>query len=228
MKSDEFLREVDEAVRRERWLSLWSRYRGYIIGGMIAVVVGTAAGVGWRHYQESSRLDEARRFAAGLRLLEQGRAGEAAGLFAELANEADSGFMVLARLREAEAEGEAENRQAKIETLRSLAGDASASATYRSLARLLEAQVELETGNDSAVETLTEGQTDGVPWQASATELRALARLQAGEPQLARELLQELVEDPATPVSLSQRASELLASLGGPLEEPGEGDGSSE
>lgn len=223
MKSDEFVREVDEAVRRDRWASLWQQYRGYIIGAILAIVVGTGAGVGWRQYQEAARLDEARQFAEGLRLLEQGRASEAAGLFGELASEADSGFMVLARLREAEAEGEADDREAKLASLRALASNDDASGPYRSLARLLEAQVELEAGNPQAVEALS---AEDTPWQASAKELMALARLEAGEHDAARRLLQDLVENPATPASLSQRANQLLASLGGPLEGQQEAAGS--
>lgn len=225
MKSDEFVREVDEAVRRDRWLALWSRYRTYIIGGAAAVVVGTAAGVAWRHYQEAALMEEARQFAAGLRLLEEGRAGEAAGVFGELASDADSGFMVLARLREAEAEGAADDREAKIASLRSLAGDDDAATAYRSLARLLEAQVELDAGNPDAALSLATAAPDDAHWQASTKELAALAKLETGQTAEARQLLQDLVEDPATPASLSQRAGELLASLGGPVQSQGDAAG---
>ena len=213
MKSDEFVREVDEAVRRERWLAVWQQYRAYILGTAIAVLVGTGAGMAWRQWQESSRLDEARRFAAATQLLGEGRAAEAAGRFAELADESDSGFTVLARLRQAEAWGVAGELDAKRETLATLASDDGAGPTYRALARLLEAQVELGEGNPSGAEELL-GRTDD-HWQPSAKELAALGKLQQGEVEAARALLTELIEAPTTPASLRARALELRTSLGG-------------
>ncbi|MDX1541353.1 MAG: hypothetical protein R3349_08100, partial [Geminicoccaceae bacterium] len=71
MKGDEFIREVDEAVRQDRWMTLWKTYGTYVVGGVVAVVLGTTAGVGWREWQERSRLAEAERYAAASRLLEQ-------------------------------------------------------------------------------------------------------------------------------------------------------------
>ncbi len=47
-QSDEFIREVDEAVRQDRWLTLWKQYGNTIIGAAVVVVVAVAgaAGVG--------------------------------------------------------------------------------------------------------------------------------------------------------------------------------------
>jgi hypothetical protein len=218
VKSDEFVREVDEAVRRERWLALWQQYRAYILGTAIAVVVGTGAGVAWRQWQVSDRLAEARSFAAAEELLGQGQAAEAAGAFAELADESDTGFTVLARLRQAEALGEAGELGPKRQTLQALATSDEAAPTYRSLARLLEAQVDLGEGNPGAVDGLLARNDD--PFRSSAKELEALGKLQQGEIEAARALLTELIDAPATPVSLRARARELRASLGDGSGEP--------
>lgn len=215
MKSDEFVREVDEAVRRERWLSLWQHYRAYIIGTAIAVAVGTGAGVGWRQWQENARLEEARSFASAEQLLGEGRALEAASQFAELADESDTGFVVLARLRQAEALGDAGDLEPKREALRTLADDDDAAPAYRSLARLLEAHVELQQGNPGAAAGLIADAPDRRHWQASARELEALSKVEQGEIEAARALLGELIDDPATPVSLRERALELQDALTG-------------
>ena len=61
---DEFIREVDEAVRQEQWLKLWKRY--YLVAAVLVVALGSAAGVGWRTWQKE-RLDEARRYASARR-----------------------------------------------------------------------------------------------------------------------------------------------------------------
>ena len=110
--SDEFIREVDEAVRQDRWLKLWKQYGAYVVGAALAVVIGTGAGVGWRAWQESQRQDEAERYMAATELLRQDRPAEAAEAFRALAADSDSGYAVLARLQAAQALGEAGDAQA--------------------------------------------------------------------------------------------------------------------
>src|SRR5690606_40195086 len=70
---DEFIREVDEAVRQEQWLKLWKQYGNYVVAAALAVVIGTAAGVAWRTWQHNQRLDDARRYAAAQQMLSNDR-----------------------------------------------------------------------------------------------------------------------------------------------------------
>jgi len=44
----EFFREVDEDVRRDRIIGIWTRYRYVFIGLAVLVVAGTGA---WRAYE---------------------------------------------------------------------------------------------------------------------------------------------------------------------------------
>jgi hypothetical protein len=215
--TDEFIREVDEAVRQEQWLKLWKQYGSYLVGAALAVVIGTAAGVGWRGWQESKRLEEARRYAAAQQMLGQDRAAEAAAAFAALAQDASSGYRVLARLRAAEAQAQAGDQAAATATLEQLAASDDAAPVYRSLGELLAAQREFVNAQPAAVLTDLEpliGIDD--PWRHSALELRALAQMQSGDTAGARQTLDDLLADPLTPPHLGRRAAELLAFLGGP------------
>jgi hypothetical protein len=208
--SDEFIREVDEAVRQDQWLKLWKRYGSYFVGAALAVVIGTAAGVGWRGWQENQRLEEARRYAAAQQMLRQDRPAEAAAAFASLAQNASSGYRVLARLRAAEAQAAAGDPAAATATLEQLAaGDAA--PIYRSLGELLAAQREFANAEPTAVLAGLEplvGIDD--PWRHSALELRALAQMQSGDTAGARQTLDDLLADPLTPPHLGRRAAELL------------------
>ncbi|HEX6144303.1 MAG TPA: tetratricopeptide repeat protein [Geminicoccaceae bacterium] len=230
MRGDEFIREVDEAVRQERWLGLWKTYGTYIVGGAIAVVLGTTAGVGWREWQESSRLAEARQYAEAARLLRSDQPEKAADAFAAIAEDGEHGYAVLARLRLAEARAAAGDPAGGTATLEGLAEDDGAGELYRQLSRLLVLQQQLqELGPERTLAELQPLLAEEAPWRHSALELKALAELEAGAEVEARNTLSGLVSDPTTPSGVSRRASELLQALGGPVEEaaPAGGAGAS-
>jgi hypothetical protein len=218
--SDEFIREVDEAVRQDRWLKLWNEYGAWIVGAALAVVIGTAAGVGWRSWQESQRQAEAERYMAATQLLRQNRPAEAAAAFQALAQESDSGYAVLAHLQAAHALGQAGDEAGKLAMLRQLADDGAAAPMYRELGDLLALQQQFGTESadnlTSQLESLTS--TDN-PWRYSALELIALAQMRAGDTTAARETLSTLVGDPRVPPDLGRRAAELLSAAGGPVDE---------
>jgi hypothetical protein len=226
VKGDEFIREVDEAVRQDRWLDLWKAYGTYVVGGALAVVLGTAAGMGWREWQESSRLADAERFAEATRMLESDRPQEAAEAFASLVGSSDGGYAVLARLRMAEANARSGDEAARNEALAALADDGDAGELYRELSELLLLQGALgEIGTEQALDRL-EPLIAG-PWRHSALEMKALVEMQAGAEVEARETLALLLSDPMTPPGVGRRASELLQALGGPVQDLDE-DGADE
>ncbi len=219
VNSDEFIREVDEAVRQDRWLQLARQYGVYLIAGALAIVLGTAVGVGWRTWQQNQRLEEARRFAAAEQLLRQDHPGEASKAFLALAKDADSGYGIIARLRAAEAQAKAGGGEGAEQALSSLSDDRQAAPEYRRLGDLLAVQRDFDTADPAALTGRLAALTEaGAPWRYSALELEALAQLRAGQTDAARRTLGDLLKDPATPPDLARRAAELLASLGGPLQ----------
>ena len=220
MKGDGFIREVDEAVRQDRWLTIGRKYGAYVIGGALAIVLGTTAGVGWREWQESARVAEAERYAQATVLLRRDQPEEAARAFAELAEESDTGFGVLARLRAAAAEGTAGDPGARAAQLNELAANDDVPELYRELSQLLLLQEQIEElGPEQAIERLEPLTAEDSAWRHSALELLAVAQLSAGETLAARETLGVLVADASTPAGIGRRAVELLDALGGPIEE---------
>jgi hypothetical protein len=217
VNADEFIREVDEAVRQDQWLKLWKQYGSYIVGAALAIVIGSGIGVGWRAWQENQRLEDARRYAAAQQLLRTDKPAEAVEAFTALAEDASSGYRVLARLRAAEARAQAGDPAAATASLEQLAASDHADPVYRSLGQLLAAQRDFAEAQPAAVLAEVEplsGIND--PWRYSALELRALAQMQSGDTAAARQTLADLLADPLTPPHLGRRAAELLAFLGGP------------
>lgn len=50
LRTEVLLREMEDDMRREQMAALWKRYGGIVLGGCIAIVIGTAVHVGWKDY----------------------------------------------------------------------------------------------------------------------------------------------------------------------------------
>jgi hypothetical protein len=218
--SDEFIREVDEAVRQDRWLAVWKQYNAYIVGAALAVVIGTAAGVGWQTYEASQRAKNAQAFAQAVDLLSTDRPAEAASAFGALADRAGGGVAVVANFQAAEAEKLAGDRERKLALLEGLADNGDAQPLYQRLAALLAKQETLgESDAETVIDEIDRLSTPDNPWRASLIELKAVALMKSGRVEEARETLDALLANEAIPTNLQRRAGELLSALGGPLEQ---------
>ena len=93
--------EIDEELRRDNLLKLWSRYRRHVIA-VVGVVLVIAGGItAWRDYQLSQRRAQSARFASALTLIRDGKDVEAAKVFAAIAQES-GGYAGLAAFGQAE------------------------------------------------------------------------------------------------------------------------------
>ncbi|MFP4360745.1 MAG: tetratricopeptide repeat protein [Alphaproteobacteria bacterium] len=226
-ENEAFAREVDEELRVERLAAWWRRWRWAIIGVALAAVVATAATVGWDAWRERARTADARAFDQALQ--EHDEAGPTADALAEMATDAATGYAGIARLTAAQLYMSADQPDRARDMLAAVAADDSVPARYRDLARLLDVAASFdETDPDAVIAELEPLATAEAPWRHSARELIAAAQLEAGDRAAARATLDELVADDATPQAMRGRARELLAALGGPPADAGEGEGSGE
>ena len=100
----DIFQEVDEDLRRDKHEELWAKYGKYVIAVALAIVLATAANVGWREYSKSQRLADGERFAAAKALVGEGREAEAVAAFATLAADAGGGYAVIAKFEQATAQ----------------------------------------------------------------------------------------------------------------------------
>src|SRR5215813_13223950 len=91
----DIFREIDEELRRDNLLKLWSRYGRYVIA--LAVVILMIAGgiMAWRDHQLSERRAQSNRYASALSLARDGKDAEAAKVFAAITQER-GGYSTLA------------------------------------------------------------------------------------------------------------------------------------
>ena len=216
MKSDEFIREVDEELRRDRFATLWRRYGAMVLGAAILIVAATAAKVGWDHWAAQARAAEATRFAAAQQALQAGNHAEAAAQFAALAAEGKTGFAELARLKEAEAKLGQKDTAGALTALDGLAAGGASDPILRELGTLLAVEQQLSTGDPATLKQQLEPlAAAGAPWRNQARELQALLAIRAGALDEARGILAELSKEVGVQPSQQRRAAELLQAIGG-------------
>ena len=212
----EIFREVDEDVRKQRYLKLWKQYGAYAIAFAVVIAVAIAGGVGWDRYQQSEREADSLRFGQALQLTQEGRHAEAAAAFAELGDGATAGYRTLARFQEASALARAGDSAAAVAVYDGIASDGGAEDALRDLARLLAVMRLLDiAGADELDARLAPLLGEEAVWRYSARELSGLVARKRGEVAEAREIFSALAADPEAPTGMRARAAEMFAVLGG-------------
>jgi hypothetical protein len=208
----DIFREIDDELRRENLLRLWSRYSRYIIAGAVLLALIAIGVFAWRQHVASERLAQANHYTAAVALTRQGKDAEAAKVFAELATN-DGGYGLPAGFQEAALLAKSGDRQGAIAAYDRLASS-SVAREYRDLAVLLAVMHQLPDGDPhAAIARLAPLTENGKPWRATALDMTAAAKLKAGDRGGALEIYQQLADDLAVPRELRARAAEMAAAL---------------
>ena len=208
--ADSFMREVTEEVRRDRMFRMWKRYGPFVIAAIVLIIAGTAA---WTWWQQQER--EAAR-ALGGEFLE----AEIASVEAqqELLQRAEGDAAVIARLRLAAAHAESGNNEEAARIYREVAASEGLGRAYADLAQLQAIRLALPTMDpEQAVSELEPLAAEGAPYRLLALELRAIARLNAGDTEGAHADLTTIVQSPDATRDSIDRAGALLVASGGEM-----------
>lgn len=210
----DIFQEIEEDLRRDRLDRLWKRYGPYLIAVFVLIVAGTAGYVGWREYSARQQFAYSDRYEEAVRLAAEGKEGQAAEILAALASDAEGGYAVVARLREAELRAKTGDTAAATRLFDAVAADGSVDKLYRDLATLLSVMHQVESGDPKALAARLEPLTaDAGPWRYTAREISALLAMRAGDTQQAREQYAKLADDPKAPQGLRARAAEMVRAL---------------
>ena len=209
----DIFREIDEELRRDNLLKLWSRYGRYIIIAVAVALVVAGGIVAWREHQLAERRAQSTRYAGALTLARDGKEADAAKVFAAIAEEG-GGYAVLASFEEAALLAKSGDRPAAIADYDRIAATADLDPSLRGLALLLSVMQSLpEADAHQTIDRLAPLTESGNPWRPTAIELTALARLKSGDKSGALDLYKGLADDLAAPASLRARAAEMAAAL---------------
>ena len=125
MSDRDFFREVDEAVRQDRYKQLWDQYGIYAIGAAAAVVLAVAGHKAWTYWQDKQAQEAGAKFTQALSLEDGPEAATAREMLAAMAEKGPEGYRMLARFQLAAAEAKAGELDKAVAAYDALAKDPS-------------------------------------------------------------------------------------------------------
>jgi hypothetical protein len=204
------MREVTEEVRRDRMFRMWKKYGPYVISLIVLIIAGTA---GWTWWQQQQR--EAARELGGQFLEAEIASVEAQQ---QLLERTEGEAAVIARLRLAAAHAEAGNNEEAARVYGEVAAVEGLAPVYTDLARLQAIRLELPTMDPAqAVSELDALTAEGAPYRLLALELRAIAKLNAGDTEGAHADLTTIIQSADATRDSIDRAGALLVASGGEM-----------
>jgi hypothetical protein len=221
-RSETFIREVDEELRREQLQTLWNRFGWIFIGICVLIVLITAGYRGWIWWQERQAAQAGDRFLAALEQIQGGNREEGEAALQAIAEEGGAGYAALARLRLAGESAASGDKETAIADYDALAADGSLSQSIRDLARIRAALLALDTGDtQGAIERAKPLDEAGNPWRHVARNVLGTAAYQAGNLEEARGYFLAIQQDAETPPTMWLRAGMMISLIDGQLPEAG-------
>ncbi|MGX9146185.1 tetratricopeptide repeat protein [Mesorhizobium sp. 128a] len=218
MSDDSFIREVNDEMRRDQAQALWDRFGPAILGLAILVVLGTAAFVGYRYWDETRANRSGDAFSQALKLANDGKADDALNALEQLEKEGYGAYPLLARMRAATVKADKGDFTAAVADFDGVAADTAIPQGIRDMARLRAALLLVDHGSFADVSSRVEALTaDNNTLRHTAREALGLAAWKEGKTQDALKLFDQIAADDGAPRNARQRAtlmSELIRGSG--------------
>jgi hypothetical protein len=216
MSDRDFFREVDEAVRQERYKQLWDRYGIHAIGLAVLIVAAVAGYKGWSYWQERRAQEAGDQFTEAQTLAAGGDRAKAAEIFTQLAEQGPRGYETLARFQLAAGQAQAGETDKAVATYDALAKDNKVDPILQGNAAIQAATLRLDSADfaemEQRVRALAEGNS---PWRYSARELLGLAAYRNNNMVEAEKQFSALLADQGTPSNLRERANMMVGLMAG-------------
>jgi hypothetical protein len=206
------IRQIEEEVRRERYLKLWQQYGMYVVGG-VALLVAFFGGWQWYTAYQLNRAQTAgAQFSEALERLQGDKKEDGLKGLEQIASEGSPAYAVLAKLRLAGEHREAGETDKALALYEEVAKDSGVDRYLSSFAELQIASLKVDSASWTDVENrLKLLLEDDAPWRFSARELLGLAAFKHGKWSEARDAYSALLTGEGVPGALRQRAQLALA-----------------
>lgn len=209
--SDNFLREIDEEVRRDKAADLWKKYGNVIIAMLVLLVVAVAGWRFWQFQQERAVQAVSERLEFALKASRESRGDDAEKTLNELMTQGGDGYRLVARFRLA-AEAARREPVDGAKAFDALANDSTVEQVFRDLARIRSSMLKVDTAPYSEIKAVLEPlATNTGVWRHTARELLGVSALRASNVEDAGRWFDQIAIDTQAPQALRQRVDLYLA-----------------
>lgn len=216
-KFDEFMEEVENDIRNERYMNLWNRY-GKLITGF--VVVGLVCLVGynlWSQYDFRQRSKASDVLVGAQNFALQQRHGEALSALKNLGDSAAAPYGILARVNEAGilSSGNANQKQQALKIYQDIIDTKRLDKVWHDVAVYQKVALQSEQSDanlESLLKELEAIDLEHSPIAALASELKGVLLLQKGDKTQAGEIFVKLAQSKTAPDGVVMR-SQLMTQM---------------
>ena len=213
--NEEFMREVDDELRREQALTIWKRYGRWIIAAIVGALALFAGYLWWQNEQEVKRGVEGEQMSTALDDLSAGRGDAVRPQLATLAGSKTPGIAAAARLTEANMLLDKGDAKGAAAAYGAVASDSALDQPYRDLALIRQTAAEFDTMKpEDVIVRLKPLAAQGNPWFGSAGEMVGISYMKLGKNDLAGAMFGAIAKDEAVPDTIRQRVVQLAGILG--------------
>ncbi len=216
MSNDSFVREVNEEIRQDRARMLWDRYGVAALGAAAAVILATAAYIGYDYWQQSRANASGDRFSSALTLANGGKADEALAALKALEADGYGAYPLLARMRAATVLADKGDIKGAVAEFDAVAADGSIPQAIRDMARLRAGYLLVDDGGYEEVSARVEVLSDDAnALRHSAREALGLSAWKNGKAADALKLFDQIAADDAAPRNARERATTMTGLIRG-------------
>ncbi len=212
--SEEFIREVDEELKEEKYIKLWKKIGPYVISFAVGIILFTTGFVGWNGFVEKKKQRLGDDFTSAVNLIKDKDIDTALFALEKITDEASDGYVTMAKMKKASIL----ISQEKVEEGLGIYLDLEVSAIDQSFKDIATILYVLNAMDYKAPEILLkkiERLTVNNPWKFSALELTGFLHVKNNDISKANEVFNRILEQTNAPATLSGRARDMLEYLKG-------------
>ena len=216
MSDDSFMREVEEELRSDQLKNFWEKYKKFILGGVVAIVVATAGYRYWHWHTDKVAGQSGDQFLAAVELSNDGKHDDAIAELEKLAADGSGQYPALAKIRLAAELAKKGEFEKAVEAFDQIANDTGFDETLRNVARLRAGLLLVDHGTyDQVSDRLQLMSETGKSFRHSAREGLGLSAWKNARYEDALVWFTAISEDDQAPTGVRARSGLMLELLAG-------------
>lgn len=209
--------EIADDIKQDNFRKIFDKYGTHLVSFLILIIVSTAGGVWYKNHSNNKMIQSADEYFAIKNISGANAEEKQIEALLGLSKDATESISAIAKIDVAK-KYEAKKEVEKALALYSEVAKESSIKAFADFAYLR--KIALQRKNNAAEaeiseinKKLEELSEPGRTWRFSAMEISALMALESNEAEKAKEILQKLQSDIATPRSIKNRAKILLSRI---------------